>query len=244
MEKNNLIKILLIRFSTFFLTKNRRSKTIFYHDIHSLKKYTSMSTDIILFKKHIDIIRKNGYEIVPKITKPYNQIEILFDDGFNGIYDNMEILINLNIPISLFIVPSYLDNYNYLSTDKLIEISSFSNINIGSHTLNHRILNEISDDEIFYELSESKKQLEQMLNYKITSLVFPEGKFNNKVTEIARNLGYLDIYSSIPGYYYDEFNHGVKKRSLVQFAKEKEFYDIIRGGDHVLKIWYKYKHYY
>ena len=242
--KNNLLKILIIRFSSFLLEGNRRSKTIFYHDIHSLNRYTFMSTDIKIFEQHINIIRENGYEIVSRITKPYNQIEIHFDDGFYGIYDNINCIKDLHIPINIFIVPSYLETNNYLSTKDLVEMSSYSNINIGSHTLNHRILNEISEKQIVYELAESKKQLENMLGSKVTSLVFPEGKFNDNIAIIARDLGYLDIYSSIPGYYYDELNYGVRKRSLVQFAQEKELYAIIRGGDHILSNWYKYKHYY
>ena len=54
-----------------YLYLNKRSKVIFYHDLHDKKKYTSMSTSIRLFRKHIDVILSNGYEIVPKITKKY-----------------------------------------------------------------------------------------------------------------------------------------------------------------------------
>ena len=46
------IRIALIRCSSLFYFK-KKSKVIFYHDIHSNMKYTSMSTPIELFKKHI-----------------------------------------------------------------------------------------------------------------------------------------------------------------------------------------------
>ena len=51
-----------------------------------------MSTPIGMFKKHIQIIRDNGYEIVAEITKPKGQIEISFDDGFLGLFDNIHII--------------------------------------------------------------------------------------------------------------------------------------------------------
>jgi hypothetical protein len=47
----------------------------------------------------------------------------------------------------------------------------------------------------------------------------------------------------MPGFYYNEFFLNVKKRSLVQFADEKEFKAILKGGDHFLAFWYKLKHF-
>ena len=66
----NLIKITFIKFFSFFCFE-KKSKVIFYHDIHSNDRYTDMSTSIELFKKHIQIIEENGYEIVSHITKKY-----------------------------------------------------------------------------------------------------------------------------------------------------------------------------
>ena len=41
----------------------------------------------------------------------------------------------------------------------------------------------------------------------------------------------------------DDFAKNVKKRSLVQFADEKEFKAILKGGDHIFAFWYKLKHF-
>ena len=81
------------------------------------------------------------------------------------------------------------------------------------------------------------------MNDKIDSVCFPEGKFSKKVVEIAESVGYTRQYCSIPGFYFDESLPNVKKRSLVQFAKEKEFRAILKGGDHFLRSWYQKKHY-
>ena len=91
MAIDSLVKILIIRICSLFYFKNR-SKVIFYHDIHSKKKYTNMSTAIQLFANHIQIIRESGYEVVPEITNEYGQIEICFDDAFLGLYENIGFL--------------------------------------------------------------------------------------------------------------------------------------------------------
>jgi len=236
------IRIFLIRLASLFYFKER-SKAIFYHDIHAEKKYTNMSTSIKLFKEHIQIIRNSGYEIVSKINKPTGQIEISFDDGFLGVYMNKNVIKELDIPLQLFIITSNLDTPNYINKSQLLELNSFSQITISSHTHKHSILNRISKSEIEFELKTSKKIIEKILGKKINSLCFPEGKFNNKVIEIARKMGYSNLYTSIPGFYVNQFSAGVIKRSLVQFASKGEFNAIVKGGDHVLSKWYQLKHY-
>ncbi|MDA8535689.1 hypothetical protein N9K38_00860, partial [Flavobacteriales bacterium] len=104
-------------------------------------------------------------------------------------------------------------------------------------------LNQISDNEVKYELAESKKVLENLLTKEVNSICYPEGKFNNSVIDKSTTIGYCKQYSSVPGFYYNEFFLNVKKRSLVQFAEEKEFKAILKGGDHILAFWYKLKHF-
>ena len=237
-----LFKTTLIRLSSF-LNSGNQSKAIFYHDIHSKQRYTDMSTSVNLFEKHINILRESGYEIVPKINKPIGQIEISFDDGFLGVYENIDLLQNLNIPVQLFIVSSYLNKPNYINKEQLLELNLFSNIKIASHTHSHRILNKVAKDKIIDELRISKDILEGILCNQIDAICFPEGKFSNQVIQISKEVGYTNLYSSIPGFYFDEFLPGVKKRSLVQFAQPKEFKAILQGGDHFLAKWYRKKHY-
>ena len=90
MNQTNLFKRYLLFFSSYFIKKSNKSKAIFYHDVHKKNKYTNMSTSINLFLKHIDIIVNNNFKVVSNINNETNQIEISFDDGFQGIYDNIE----------------------------------------------------------------------------------------------------------------------------------------------------------
>ena len=130
-----------------------------------------------------------------------------------------------------------------MNQNQLLELNDLEQIKISSHTNNHKILSQISDEEVENELKASKDMLESITAKKIDSLCYPEGKFNNRVVEIAAALGYSKQYSSVPGFYIDTFGRNVKKRSLVQIAGEKEFKAILKGGDHILAFWYKFKHF-
>ena len=242
MALSSFIRIAIIRFASLFYT-SKKSKVIFYHDIHSDKQYTVMSTPVDLFVKHIQIIRDSGYEIVSEITENYKQIEICFDDGFLGIYDNIELIKELNFPIHLFVISSFLGKENYINKEQLIALNNLLQITISSHTHTHQVLNLISEKNIFEEFEKSKNTLEKLLKTEVNSICFPEGKFSEKVIESANKLAYKKQYSSIPGFYHVKDYSTVIHRSLVQFASEKEFKAILKGGDHILSFWYKMKHF-
>ena len=242
MELSTLIRITFTRIFALFYC-NKRSKVIFYHDIHSNKQYTDMSTSIEMFKKHIHIIKEGSYEIVSEITQKYGQIEICFDDAFLGVYDNISFLKKQNIPVHLFVISSYLAKENYINEKQLLELNTLNIIKISSHTHTHKVLSQIDDNEIDRELRDSKHNLESLLSTTIDSICYPEGKFNKKTIHIAMLVGYKKQYSSLPGFFADKFENDVVRRSLVQFAGEKEFKAILKGGDHILSFWYKLKHF-
>ena len=242
MAITSFIRIAIIRvFSSFYFSK--KSKIIYYHDIASDKKYTDMSTSVELFKKHINIIRENDYEIVNEITKPIGQIEICFDDAFLGLYENIELIKELDIPIHLFVVSSYLEKKNYLNKEQLLLFNNLTQIKISSHTQTHQVLNIASESLLKNELENSKNIIEGLLSNSIDTICYPEGKFNDTAVELSKKAGYTRQYSSLPGFYFNEFLPNVKRRSLVQFAGADEFRAILKGGDHFLAFWYKFKHY-
>ena len=222
---------------------NKKSRVIFYHDLHSSIQYTEMSTSVEMFEKHIEIIRKKGFEIVDSISKENEQIEISFDDAWAGIYDNIEIIKRLEIPIRIFVITSLMGSENYLSKKKIIELNKNPLVNFQSHTHTHPDLPMLSDKDLEFELSESKNILEGICNKDIDEVCYPMGLFCKRTIEAAKKAGYKVQYSSIPGVFHVREYPAVINRSLVQFAKEEEFRAILKGGDYILSLWYKIKHF-
>ena len=122
--------------------------------------------------------------------------------------------------------------------------AAISNINIQASKLGAgKELPSISKSESCKVLSVFESELEELLGCEVSAICFPEGKFNHRVVQIANSLDYKKQYSSLPGFYYNEVFPSVKRRSLVQFANKTEFESILKGGDHLLSFWYKFKHY-
>ena len=59
----------------------------------------------------------------------------------------------------------------------VIEISKLG-MEIGGHTVNHPILSCESDENAYDEMISGKKYLESLLNKKIESFAYPNGKLN------------------------------------------------------------------
>ena len=220
-----------------------KSRSLVYHDIHSNNCYTNMSTSLDLFINHIRIIREMGFNIVSEITKEEGQIQLTFDDGFLGIYDNISVINELDLPVKLFIVTSFIGKNSYLDKKQLVELSNNPLITIGSHTDSHRRLSSLCKEDILNELIYSKELLEGLLCITINDLCYPEGKFDRRVISYAKEVGYINQYSLIPGAFLKELFINVRRRSLVQSANKKDFRSILNGGDDILERWYMKKHF-
>jgi len=242
MALNNKIKNTIINLSAR-IKNSDDSRCIFYHDIHSNNRFTDMSTSVDMFVKHINIIRDLGFEIVHEITKEKNQISISFDDGFKGVYENIGIIDKLKVPITIFVISSFLDRDNFLTTNNLKEIAMNKFIDIQSHTHTHPELQTLNSDSLEIELKKSKEILESICDAEINSICFPKGMFDKSVIKKVLEVGYDKQFSSLPGPYYSEVFPSVKRRSLVQSASEKEFKSILKGGDNILYYWYYKKHF-
>lgn len=93
-----------------------------------------------------------------------------------------------------------LDKYNlkgtfYLDTGrskKLFDIATYlsERNEIGSHTVSHKDLTKLSLEEIRFELQESKKTLERILERSITSFAYPYGRYNNFIVQEVKKAGY------------------------------------------------------
>jgi len=225
------------------LYKNHDSKVIYYHDVHSRTAYTSMSTPINLFQQHMDIIEKEGYRVVKEIGQHEKEIEITFDDGFRGLYENFSWFVERKIPVKLFIVTDYIGKTDYLRAKEIQEMMDTGLLSIGSHGCSHRNLDTLDIKTLISELNDSKSRLENLFGNAVSSICFPRGRFSDLVLEESCKAGYTQLYSSLPGPYHKQFRHNLIHRSLAQHASPSEFSAILKGGDRIHFSRYLKMHY-
>lgn len=125
-----------------------------------------------------------------------NAIAITFDDGYR---DNLTVALPLlekfNLPMTLFVVAGFVDSDGYLSEEELREISKHPLITIGSHGLWHRHFNRLSLDDARFELTESRRLLEETIGRHVDLMAWPYGECNDEVEQLAGECGYRAAWS-------------------------------------------------
>lgn len=242
-----IVKLLLLWFGSLIF-RNRDSKIIYYHDICGDAFYQSEDSDVLMgtplevFKKHLDIIQKEGYKIVPKISNPKGEICLMLDDGFRGVWDIRGFLYEYNIKPTIFVAPELIGRSGYLNLDEILELQQHG-FAFECHSWSHRDLTSFNDEELNRELLDSKVWLSEHLSNSITSICLPLGRFSDHLIGLIKEYGYEEIFSSIPGSYKDVIFDGLRRRNLCQFSSPLEFKMIIRGGNRIFENRYRHLQY-
>lgn len=143
------------------------------------------------------IIREELGEEALKSFPKY--VAITFDDGLaNTQYNNIKSIISkYKIPVTLFPTADLTgqgvrNTYGepaIVEPDqqyKLKELYDTGLVEIGSHSVNHPRLPNLSAEEIEFELSKSKEILESIINDKVVSFAYPFGEYNAMVLNIVK----------------------------------------------------------
>ena len=176
------------------------------------------------FARQLRYLKKRGFEFYTAAELiefylqnkrfPEKAICLTFDDGWKDNYTNaFPILKDLEIKATVFLVPSCIGQISqtvvpegeaareHLSREDILEMSEYG-IEFGSHTQNHRLLHQISPEEIKYEVEESKKQIEDLLQKECKTFAYPAGIFTEAAKTLVQKAGYAAAFTT----YYAEEN--------------------------------------
>lgn len=97
----------------------------------------------------------------------------------------------MNMLNSLFKTLPQKNRVRYMSAEQLKEMS-VKGFEIGSHGLTHSLLTAdyMNAEKIFNELLKSKQWLESIIGKSISAYCFPSGKYNYRMTELVKQVGY------------------------------------------------------
>jgi peptidoglycan/xylan/chitin deacetylase (PgdA/CDA1 family) len=152
----------------------------------------------------IEYFRENG-------SFPPNGLAITFDDGWKDNYENaFPVLRRYGVKATIFLVSSCVGELStkavaegesaraHLSREEVIEMSRHG-IEFGSHTVNHRLLNQLSLEEAKFEVEESKRQIENLLDKPCRAFAYPAGFLTEDVQRVVERAGYITALSTIYG---------------------------------------------
>ena len=178
-------------------------KAIVYHTISEPETPLPANIDISAerFEKHLKWLSNRREQVVPlrkflSASEKDNLIAITFDDGFR---DNFTVALPLlekyELPMTLFVAAGFIGRENYLYPEEIQTLASHPLITIGSHGFWHRHLTQLSEDDVRFELLESKKTLVEIANREIDLLAYPYGDCNGKIERISEECGYTAAWS-------------------------------------------------
>lgn len=194
------------------------------------------------FREQMEYIHKNGYrtlhldQLLNETAQiPDKSLILTFDDGWACNYTNaFPILKEYSLTGIIFVVTGFIGQTNYMDWNQLREMSG-SGISIQSHTTTHKPLSELSQSEIEYELTTSKKTIEDHLGTQVNFLSLPHGVFNDKVLEMAKEAGYQAVCTSEPGVLHEYKALPVMKRINIYGGLSNEvFSKIIERNESIL----------
>ncbi len=114
-----------------------------------------------------------------------------WDDGHILDLKLAKLLKKYGIKATFYIPPK---NREILKKDLLSDdnIKSLSNdFEIGSHTMTHPRLTDVSKKEALKEIVESKKYLEDLIGKKINLFCYPGGEYNHEIKNLVKKAGFL-----------------------------------------------------
>ena len=174
---------------------------LMYHNISKEKNYQDVH--VKAFYNQMKLMKKMGYKAVNlnKInTKNYQKkFVITFDDAYQNIHNYvMPILKELDYTATCFFVSNYINQFNYwdinnknfkkipLMTDAQLNDWKDNDFEIGSHSLDHSNLNNLNENELIAQLSDSKKIFKDKFNIDVESFSYPYGKYNKNVIQLVK----------------------------------------------------------
>jgi peptidoglycan/xylan/chitin deacetylase (PgdA/CDA1 family) len=90
-----------------------------------------------------------------------------------------------------------------MSWGQLKEVAA-NGIAVGSHSISHRLLSQISDEAQSCEIKDSKRLIEEKLGLPVDTIAYPVGQktsFNSVTKRLAQEAGYKVAFSFYPGSY-------------------------------------------
>ena len=103
---------------------------------------------------------------------------LTFDDVADSFYYNAYPLLKQNnIPFTLFVSCSLLNQEKYITTEMLKDLASCDLCTVGSHGFQHIPFASLNEEEAKKDLIDSKKQIENIIGRDIKLYAFPHGTF-------------------------------------------------------------------
>ena len=175
-----------------------------YHKVDNT--FISLSVRPDDFEKQMQYLSDNGYHTITpdelydslagKGELPENPVLITFDDGYEDNYTNAyPILKKYGFKATIFVITGFLGkDKNYMTWDQAREMDA-NGISIESHTVDHKSMTDLTDDQLRAQLVDSRKKAEKELGHPVEYMAYPTGTYNLHIAEMVKEAGYKAAFT-------------------------------------------------
>jgi len=185
----------------YHFVEPENSKRIYEHE-----KFYSVTPEE--FRNQMIYLKENGYNTITlddllRIEEdhmlPEKPVMLTFDDGHISHYDTvLPMLTGYGLKGLFFLVINDIGKEHRITWEQA-KVLKDAGMEIGSHSMNHRVLDKSSYFELTSEMKASKIILERELGNKVLAYSIPRGLYSKKMSEVARGMGYRFLFSSFSG---------------------------------------------
>jgi len=167
--------------ATFFITTiHQGGYDYLWADLLDLYRYAGPSS----FYFEGQLFKKRQYEYVSKQGRLKDQLK-------NSGWELKKALCDLILKDNCFTHdPTYAPYLDLLNEDSIRALGQSAYVEIGSHGVYHNCLTKIDLKEAEWELKESKKYLEHIIQKEVNLMAYPDGMYNNELVAICDKIGY------------------------------------------------------
>jgi peptidoglycan/xylan/chitin deacetylase (PgdA/CDA1 family) len=158
------------------------------------------------------------------------------DDGHPTDLRTAELLARLGLEAT-FYVPGRNDERTVIGPAEIRELSH--GFEIGSHTMNHRRLQDLSDARASAEIADGKKWLEDLIGVETVSFCYPGGKYNDRTGRLVAEVGFLGARTcrfNLHAFPADPFRWGVSTQAYSHGLLKCLWISDLRGTMNHLRI--------
>ena len=165
-------------------------------------------------------------------TTPTTQkmVAITFDDGCEtDLLAAAPLLKRYSFNATFYLVAGFLDRPGFLTTSQVRSLKDLG-FEIGSHSMTHSYLRQLNDIQLRAEIFESKDRLEQVTGSKVDHFSCPGGRWDSRVSELAREAGYVSVATSEIGTNSDKSDpYHLLRLAILRGTSQESFSSMCRG---------------